>query len=80
MGGNGRPLISEEKKEMIRKIFNEDPRASLRNAATQVGLHHTTIWNFLKRELELDAYKLKMHQQITDLDKVNRVYLEILSR
>lgn len=31
----------------------EDPRISLRIAPSQAGLHHTTMWKFLKRELEL---------------------------
>lgn len=58
---------------MIRTLFNENPTMSLRTAAVQIGLHHTTLWNFLRRNLKLYRYKLQMHQQISDEDKLVRV-------
>lgn len=73
MGGNGRPQISEENKDRIRTMFAEDPTLSLRIAATEIGIHHTTIWRFLRRELKLFPYKLQLHQQISDEDKAKRI-------
>ena len=73
LGGNGRPQISDEKKEMIRSMFNENPTVSLRTAATQVGVHHTTIWSFLRRELKLYPYKLQMAQQLSEEDETKRI-------
>lgn len=51
MGGNGSPQISNENNEMTWIILNESPWMSVKIAATQAGLQHTTIWNSLKQEL-----------------------------
>lgn len=53
MNGNGRPHVSEKKKQMINTLLNKDSRVSLKFAATSIGLPHTMTWNFLMRELKL---------------------------
>lgn len=53
LGEYGRPKISDEKKEMIIIIFNDKPTVSTSTAATQIGVHHSTICNFLSRDLKL---------------------------
>lgn len=53
IGKTGGAQTSDDKKTMMRTVFNGDPMIYLRTAATQIGLHHTTIWSFLKRELKL---------------------------
>lgn len=48
MGGHELPQISDEMKEVIKAVFNEDPRMSLKIAALQNEFHNMTLWNFLK--------------------------------
>jgi len=38
-----------------------------------VSLPHTTIWTFLRKELKMFPYKLQIGQQLSDLDKSNRI-------
>lgn len=59
---------------MMRTVFNEDLRMSFIIAASQLGLHLTTIWNFLKRDVQLWPHKLQKHQEINDLDKRIGIY------
>lgn len=73
MGGNGRPRINDEKKAMIRNIFTENAIFSLRTTDMQIRVYHTTIWNFLRRELELYPYKLQISEEINELEKLSRV-------
>lgn len=49
MGGSTRVQITDEKQEMIRTVFIEDPTIFLIIAAAQVGLLHTTERNILNR-------------------------------
>lgn len=65
---------------MVRALFNEDLRMSLNIEATQGGLHHATIQNFLKIELKLYAYNLQMHLEVNDLHKLKRILLVGYSR
>lgn len=48
MSEYGRPQVSDEKKEMMNTILNEDPMMSLKTSATQAGQNHAAIWSFLK--------------------------------
>lgn len=48
MNRNRRPESSNEKKEMIKSIFNENYKIPLRIASIQVGLHmqhYEIFWN-----------------------------------
>ena len=72
-GGNGRPQITEEKKNEIRALFNSNPRLSLRAAAQEVGVAHATIWNFLRKELKMFPYKLQMTTALTESHKERRL-------
>ena len=42
-GENGRPRISNEVRNQIQEIFNNDPRISLRAVAAQTGVAHATV-------------------------------------
>lgn len=46
-----RPQVSDEKREMIKTIFNENTRMSLGNAFSKIDLHFTKIWNFLNENI-----------------------------
>lgn len=65
-----RPLM---KGKMIKTVINEHLTKCFKIAATYVGLHYRTIWNFLERQLMLHPFKLKLHQIINDLDKRKRI-------
>lgn len=40
-------------------MVSEDSTLALRNPAFEIGIHHTTLWTFLKGELNLLIYELK---------------------
>jgi len=72
-GGNGRPNISEEKRQEIKRLITEDPQRSLRNVGRIVSLPHTTVWYFLRKQLNMFPYRLQIAQQLSEVDKTNRL-------
>jgi len=72
-GGNGRPRVSAERREVIRLMFEEDPRVSLRFVESRTGVSRATIWRFLRQELHLFPYKLQMGSQLSDPDRHARL-------
>ena len=72
-GGNGRPQITEAKKNMIRAPFNSNPRLSLRAAAQDFGVAHAKICNFLRKELKMFPYELQMTTALTESHKKRRL-------
>ena len=72
-GGNGRPRISNEVRNQIQELFNNDPTISLRAVAAQTGVAHATVWNFLRKELKLFPYKLQMGTALTEDHKTRRI-------
>lgn len=70
-------------KKMNRTMFNEEPKMSLRIAATPVQMHHTTMWDFLIGKLKHHPLTLQIHQESNDLDTQNRIWIvncEIISK
>ncbi|GBM95683.1 hypothetical protein AVEN_104970-1 [Araneus ventricosus] len=55
--GAGRPSTSQENVDRIQETFTRSPRKSTRQAAVQLHMPHTTIWNVLRNRLHLSAYK-----------------------
>lgn len=55
-------------------MFNKNTKMYSRTAASQVGLNHETMWNFLKNELKSYPNKLQMHEEINNLEQ-NRTEL-----
>lgn len=72
-GGNGRPNISEERKNDVRDLVKSNPRISLRQLTAQTGVPTTTVWRILRNELRLFPYKLQMGVELSDNDKQNRI-------
>jgi len=72
-GGDGRPTISVEKQNQIEEMFKANPRRSLREVGGVVGVHHTTVWHFLRKKLKLFPYRLQMGQQLSETDRENRM-------
>ena len=72
-GGNGRPGISEEKRSQIKEMFQTNPRRSLRDVAREVSLPHTTVWNVIRKQLNMFPYRLQIAQQLSHDDKTNRL-------
>lgn len=73
MGGDGRPRISGVNKNSKTTMFSEDAILSMKNAAMKIRNHHKSIWSFLRRELKLFSYKLRMYKQINDENNINRI-------
>ena len=71
-GGNGRPQISNQKKNRIRQLFENDPRLSLRAGGAGTGVSHASVRNFLRKELRRFPYKLQMATSLTENHKVRR--------
>lgn len=67
--------VSMMKRKMSMNICNEEPTNVLENAGTEVGMYHTTMWNFSKRELKRYSYKLGRREEAADLYKKNKVPL-----
>ncbi|GBM54327.1 hypothetical protein AVEN_263039-1 [Araneus ventricosus] len=55
--GAGRPSTSQENVDRIQETFTRSPRKSTRQAAVQLHMPHTTIWNVPHNRLHLNAYK-----------------------
>ncbi|GBN89029.1 hypothetical protein AVEN_23529-1 [Araneus ventricosus] len=50
--GPGRPITSQENVDRIQETFTRSPRKSTRQAAVQLHMPHTTIWNVLHNRLQ----------------------------
>ena len=73
IGGEGRPQITEAKKNEIRVLFNSNPRLYIRAEALEVGVAHAIISNFLRKELKMFPYKLQMTTALTESHKERRL-------
>lgn len=72
-GGNGRPQISQDKKDLIQQMLEEDPRVSLRLVEARTVVFRSTVWRFLRRELHFFPYKLQVGSRLSDPDKHARL-------
>ena len=72
-GGNGRPSFSDAKKAQIKQLFHDNPKRSLRDVASEVHVHHTTVWAIVRKELNMFPYRLQIAPQLSDADKTNRL-------
>ncbi|GBM05117.1 hypothetical protein AVEN_124310-1 [Araneus ventricosus] len=70
--GAGRPSTSQENVDHIQETFTRSPRKSTRQAAVQLHMPHTTIWNVLHNRLHLNAYKVQIVQALHPNDKPRR--------
>ncbi|GBM67871.1 hypothetical protein AVEN_71199-1 [Araneus ventricosus] len=70
--GAGRPNTSQENVDRIQETFTRSPRKSTRQAAVQLHMPHTTIWNVLHNRLHLNAYKVQIVQALHPNDKPRR--------
>ena len=66
-GNVGRPATatSEENIEKAREVFERSPQKSLRRAAQQVGISHTSLHRIVTRDLHLFPYKIQTHQPLS---------------
>lgn len=71
--GKSRPHISDGKRGMIRRVSNENPTLSRRDAAAQLRLDHTTTWNFLRRDIKLYPSELQCINNL--MMKIRRMWL-----
>ena len=60
----GRPRTSEKNIERIRQAFQRSPVKSIRTAARQLELPHSTVHKVLHKNLRLYAYKVQMLQAL----------------
>ncbi|GBN11389.1 hypothetical protein AVEN_204324-1 [Araneus ventricosus] len=70
--GAGRPSTSQENVDRTQETFTRSPRKSTRQAAVQLHMPHTTIWNVLHNRLHLNAYKVQIVQALQPNDKPRR--------
>ena len=59
-GGNGRPSISDAKKTQIKQLLHDSPKRSLLDLASEVHVHHTTVWALVRKELKMFPYRLQI--------------------
>ncbi|KAJ4431491.1 hypothetical protein ANN_20089 [Periplaneta americana] len=70
-GKHSKRKVSDENVERIREAFQRSPRKSIRQASVQLNIPPTTVHTVLHKRLRLRAYKLQLHQMITN-DKLER--------
>ena len=51
--------------EKTRQVFETSPRKSIRKAAQQVGISHTSIHRILRQDLQLFPYQIQTHQPLS---------------
>ena len=61
---SGQPRTSEENIERVRQVFQHSPMKSIRTAARQLELTHSTVHKVLHKNLRLYAYKVQMLQAL----------------
>ena len=61
---SGPPRTSEENIERVRQAFQCSPMKSIRTAARQLELPHSTVHKVLHKNLRLYAYKVQMLQAL----------------
>lgn len=54
-------------------MFQINSRCLLREVGAVVEVHHTTVWKFQRRKLKMFPYRVQIGQQLSDIDKANRV-------
>ena len=69
---SGQPRTSEENIERVRQAFQRSPMKSIRTAARQVELPHSTVHKVLHKNLRLYAYKVQMLQALQPNDMPRR--------
>lgn len=70
---SGRPSIGSTKKDEIAEHFTENPRSSLRHAANDLHVSHTTIDKVLRYDLKMHPYKIQVTQQLHEEDHALRI-------
>lgn len=56
-------------------MLSDDPNLSLRNAATEVGIRHTTIRRVLIEDLKLFPYKIEYVNEVMMRTKLGELIL-----
>ncbi len=72
-GGNGRPRTSAETVTQVRTLFENQPRLSIRQAASTLEVSTATVHRILKNCLFLYPYKLQNFHGLLDGDKIKRL-------
>ena len=69
---SGRLRTSEENIDSVRQAFQRSPMKSIRTAARQLELPHSTVHKVLHKNLRLYAYKVQMLQVLQPNDMPRR--------
>lgn len=68
LGEKGRSSIKAAKRNQIKNMFHTDPRCSLPEAATVLGVHHTSVHHYLREKLKMFPYRLPIGQKVSNAD------------
>lgn len=69
----GRPPTSDELINAVREIYKREPSTSVRSAATQLGVSHTTVHNILRKALSFYPYRIQTLQALRGADHQKRL-------
>lgn len=74
-GHSGRKLTetTEENVQKVAEIFERSPRKSVRKAVQEAGMKRSSVHRMLKRDLNLFAYKIQIHQPLSESSKAKRI-------
>ena len=68
-GGNGRPRTREETVEQVRSVFQDQPRLSIRQAASALDISTATVYRTLRKCLFMYPYRLQTSMAFKALTK-----------
>ena len=77
--GKGRKSLREEREEEVEKTVaeitsgREIPCCSTREISEATGFSQSNVWTVLRKQLRWYPYRTRVHQEITDGDKVHRL-------
>jgi hypothetical protein len=82
--GAKRTARTEEAEQSARAILQEDPRVSISRLAQRLGVSWSTTYRIVRGDIGLFPYKIHILQQLTELNKENRLkfaveFTEVLS-
>ncbi|GBL83425.1 hypothetical protein AVEN_180696-1 [Araneus ventricosus] len=70
---SGRPRISEENVERIRRTYERSPRKSTYEGSRQLQMPQKTVWRVLRKRLKMKPYVIQLVQQLEQEDYSKRM-------
>ncbi|GBM57625.1 hypothetical protein AVEN_225008-1 [Araneus ventricosus] len=70
---SGRPRVSEENVERIRRTYERSPRKSIYEGSRELQMPQKTVWRVLRKRLKMKPYVIQLVQQLKQEDYGKRM-------